>query len=215
LPLTAQDKTISRWCLANGTMMMAYKGHTGPVNAVCVQDNVLYSGSDDKTGMRWDIDTGEVLCTFQGHVAGVIAVCCGLAKTFCTGSDDCTVREWDIRKGKCNRILQHTEPVVELHCLKAGTIIVGISPTGLCKMWTGKTRELVFTGRGLKQWENYKEFLPPPYQNPDVFGDGQLLGTSFAELMHILHIGPEDVGSHTSSASDTDDDAETATDESN
>lgn len=206
LYLTSEDKTMTRWCIETGTLVRTYIGHEGPVNCVCVKDGVAYTASDDKLAKRWDVESGAELATYKGHTAAVVSVCIGLGKSLCTGSDDCTVREWDVKKARCIRIMQHTEPVVELSCLRQGNIITGISPSALCKMWTGKTRELVYTGRGMNQWQNYKDLLPNTFQKTDPFGDGVPLGTSFNEVMHLLHIGPEDVGgiSDSSSSLDTD-----------
>jgi len=202
--LASEDHTITRWCVETGMLERTFIGHGAGVNSICVHNGIAFSGSDDKTAIRWNIDTGKQIVTYKGHTGAVLAACAGMGKTLCTGSEDCTVREWDVKKARCLRIMQHTEPIVELSCLKAGTILVGISPSGLCKMWSGKTRELVFTGRGINQWQNYKDLLPTAFQNKDPFGDGVCLGASFSEVMHLLHIGPEDVGGCSDTSSEDD-----------
>jgi WD40 repeat protein len=62
----------------------------------------------------WDAETGKVITSLQGHTAAVLALAFSpKGSTLATGSDDETVRLWDIATGKCQHELKgvHKERV--------------------------------------------------------------------------------------------------------
>lgn len=53
---------------------------------------------------------------------------------------DETVRIWDVKTGKCLKILPaHSDPVSAVHFNRDGTVIVSGSYDGLCRIWETST----------------------------------------------------------------------------
>ena len=53
---------------------------------------------------------------------------------------DETVRIWDVKTGKCLKILPaHSDPVSAVHSNRDGTVIVSGSYDGLCRIWETST----------------------------------------------------------------------------
>ena len=54
-------------------------------------------------------------------------------------------------------------------------------------------RHLLCDFSGHYQWKNFGELMPKHFSSTeDPFGDGVPPGTTFPELMHMLHVGPDD-----------------------
>lgn len=57
-----------------------------------------------------------------------------------SGSFDETVRVWDLKSGKCLKVLPaHSDPVTAVHFDKEGALIVSSSYDGLCRIWDVST----------------------------------------------------------------------------
>jgi len=50
------------------------RGHSEPITSICIEKNVLFTGSLDKTVRAWDWKTGETLRVFRNHSDGVSLV---------------------------------------------------------------------------------------------------------------------------------------------
>lgn len=57
-----------------------------------------------------------------------------------SGSFDETVRVWDVKTGKCLKVLPaHSDPVTAVNFNRDGTLIVSSSYDGLCRIWDAST----------------------------------------------------------------------------
>lgn len=57
-----------------------------------------------------------------------------------SGSFDETVRVWDVRSGKCLKVLPaHSDPVTSVDFNRDGSLIVSSSYDGLCRIWDAGT----------------------------------------------------------------------------
>ncbi|KAJ6663861.1 hypothetical protein lerEdw1_009941 [Lerista edwardsae] len=104
------------------------KGHSGAVMELhyntdgsfqhCIRavfsSSMLFSASTDKTVAVWDSETGERVKRLKGHTSFVNS--CYPARRgpqlVCTGSDDGTVKLWDIRKKAAVQTFQNTYQVL-------------------------------------------------------------------------------------------------------
>lgn len=63
-----------------------------------------------------------------------------------SGSFDETVRIWDVKMGKCLRVLPaHSDPVTAVDFNRDGSLIVSSSYDGLCRIWDASTGHCVKT----------------------------------------------------------------------
>lgn len=57
-----------------------------------------------------------------------------------SGSFDETVRVWDVKSGKCLKVLPaHSDPVTAVDINREGSMIVSSSYDGLCRVWDTNT----------------------------------------------------------------------------
>lgn len=110
---------IKLWDLSEAKQIGILKGHSSKINCLEYDHkfNMLITGSDDTTLKLWDInkcinyfdqdmnlfDFG-CLYTFDEHVAGITAININ-THYILSGSNDLTVRQWDLDSGKCVQTL--------------------------------------------------------------------------------------------------------------
>eukprot|EP01062_Namystynia_karyoxenos_P062525 TRINITY_DN55423_c0_g1_i1.p1 TRINITY_DN55423_c0_g1~~TRINITY_DN55423_c0_g1_i1.p1 ORF type:complete len:1143 (+),score=310.08 TRINITY_DN55423_c0_g1_i1:133-3561(+) len=79
-------------------------GHTDSVLAIVYNRDYLFTAGADKRITMWDLGTLETLRAFHGH-QGIVSALCLIPSEYGTGlfsgSDDCTVRQWNLQTGKC------------------------------------------------------------------------------------------------------------------
>jgi len=116
------DKTIKIWDLSTFKLVETLEGHTDNVNCVAVSDKYIISGSADTTIKIWDLSTFELVETLEGHIQTVLYVAVsGIINTttnkfgkqyIISGSDDNTIRFWDLSTFKLVKTLEgHTRLV--------------------------------------------------------------------------------------------------------
>ena len=94
-----QEDTLQLYDGSNGSLVTTFRGHTGPVVAVCLSPDARWavSGSTDKTLRLWEVRSGRCLRTVRGHAGAVDAVFLGRDATWAlSGSEDRTLRVWNL-----------------------------------------------------------------------------------------------------------------------
>ncbi|MBW4629328.1 MAG: CHAT domain-containing protein [Brasilonema octagenarum HA4186-MV1] len=128
----SNDKTIRLWNIHTGQCLKTLRGHTNCVQSLAFSPDgqILASGSNDQTIRLWNIQTGQCLKILPGHTSRVIFAsfaspigdaarsrsvrfaltqrCANSlnGQTLVTGSEDQTVRVWDVNTGECLQILE-------------------------------------------------------------------------------------------------------------
>ncbi|XP_001640067.2 E3 ubiquitin-protein ligase TRAF7 [Nematostella vectensis] len=127
-----------------------FVGHTGPVWALCVHGELLFSGSSDKTIKVWDtLTTYKCVKTLEGHTGIVLALCTHDKKLF-SGSADCVINIWSIETLELlDSIHGHENPVCTL-VTKRNILFSGSLKK--IKVWNLDTLELVREMTGLNHW---------------------------------------------------------------
>jgi len=80
--------------------------------------SMLFSASTDKTGAVWDCEVGERVKKLKGHTS-FVNTCCPSRRGvqhLATGSDDGTIKLWDIRKKGSAQTFNSTYQVTGFHC---------------------------------------------------------------------------------------------------
>ncbi|MEG4518497.1 MULTISPECIES: WD40 domain-containing protein [unclassified Microcoleus] len=89
-------------------MVKVLRGHTGGIwsVAVCLDNQLLASGSGDRTIRLWNLQTGSCLNVLHKHTSWVTSVSFSPDGQFLiSGSDDRTLKVWDIATGFCIQTL--------------------------------------------------------------------------------------------------------------
>ncbi|EPY87327.1 u5 small nuclear ribonucleoprotein-like protein [Camelus ferus] len=112
--------------------------------------NMLFSASTDKTVAVWDSETGERVKRLKGHTSFVNS--CYPARRgpqlVCTGSDDGTVKLWDIRKKAAIQTFQNTYQVLAVTFNDTSDQIISGGIDNDIKVWDLRQNKLTYTMRG-------------------------------------------------------------------
>ena len=112
--------------LVTGQIVRVLEGHTDSVQALRFSKDGkrLLSGSRDKTAILWSVEQGRPIVTFVGHDARVTAVDFLIAPDqFITGSEDHTLRVWNLGGTELERLTKHSDSVRSIAVsLRDGTI---------------------------------------------------------------------------------------------
>jgi WD40 repeat protein len=155
-----QDATLRVWDAASGELQAVFRGHEGTVIGVAFSSDGtrLVSGSNDSTLRVWDATTAVGLAVLRGHEntstrpaehGNVIhvnelhtLVFSPEGTRIASGSDDKTVRVWDVNTGMQLAVLRgHENSVRRLAFLSGGTRIVSIADDNTMRIWDATTAE--------------------------------------------------------------------------
>jgi E3 ubiquitin-protein ligase TRAF7 len=93
-----------------------FVGHNGPVWALCIINELLFSGSSDNTIKVWDTGIGfKCIKTLSGHDGIVLALRQFGDKYLYSGSADQSIKKWDVERFEVvTTIAAHENPVCTL-----------------------------------------------------------------------------------------------------
>ncbi|ETO10671.1 WD repeat-containing protein, partial [Reticulomyxa filosa] len=164
---SSNDKTIRFWDIKDNRQLKIFYENTHRIRTIELSTfsggRYLCSGSYDKTIRLWDIDTSNLLCIFNRHEGCVrcvaisplhsakhnkndsesnsIGVIGGNGYTICSGSDDNTIRIWDIEKTKQSiEFKGHDNTVISVKYGPNGSGNSGTSNTILSGSWDNSVR---------------------------------------------------------------------------
>jgi len=160
----SSDRAIRIWDLATGSCLKTIRGHLGAVQCLQVDENLIVTGSKDTKIKVWDFTTiplgtggGDVACklTLNGHKFGVNALQFDKDKEkLVSGSDDRTIKLWDLDSATCLRSFQGHMPISPIRqtgilCLQfqGNQLIVG-SSDGYLEIYDLATLKLIRSMRG-------------------------------------------------------------------
>ncbi|MEH2013620.1 serine/threonine-protein kinase [Nostoc sp.] len=159
------DKTIKLWDVNTGTEICTMTGHQLQVNSVAFspQGQLLASASYDRTIRLWQIPALEgsprglqnrpcysLLGTLSGHAWAVLTVAFSPdGKILATGSDDNTIKLWEVNTGQliCT-LVGHSWSVVAVAFTADGETLLSASCDKTVKLWRVSTAEEIVTLSG-------------------------------------------------------------------
>ncbi|WP_375513934.1 protein kinase [uncultured Nostoc sp.] len=159
------DKTIKLWDVNTGKEICTITGHQLQVNSVAFspQGQLLASASYDRTIRLWQIPRLEasqrelqnrpcysLLGTLSGHAWAVLTVAFSPdGKILATGSDDNTIKLWEVNTGQliCT-LVGHSWSVVAVAFTADGETLLSASCDKTVKLWKVSTAEEIVTLSG-------------------------------------------------------------------
>jgi len=161
----SDDNTLKLWDIDSEDCLRTFVGHKGWVNSVVITRDGQYiiSGSSDKTLKLWDLNTRECLRTFVGHKEwvkavditwsiGSVNITTGKQYPFIiSGSDDNTLKLWDLNSGNCLRSFWgHKYGINAIAISKDDRYVVSGSSDNTLKLWDLNSGNCLRTYKGHK-----------------------------------------------------------------
>ena len=155
------DFSISVRAAADGREIHRLIGHKAPVTALVFSPDSqkALTGGRDGSVRLWDVNTGELIRTLTGHKDAVHAVAFspdghlgfsgGGNSAVEFGSDDFSLRIWDLTTGQCQHTLTgHNARIRALSVNPEGSIVVSASDDQTLKLWDLRTGQEMRTLSG-------------------------------------------------------------------
>ncbi|ERN15499.1 transducin beta-like protein 3 [Amborella trichopoda] len=137
----SHSRQIRVWDLSSFTCQRSWKGHDGPVmGMVCDSSGgLLATAGSDRKVLVWDISGGYCTHFFQGHKGIVTTVVFHPDPQnliLFSGSDDATVRVWNLDSKKCIAVLEkHFSSVTSLGISENGSTLLSAGRDKVVNLW--------------------------------------------------------------------------------
>ncbi|CAI9095529.1 OLC1v1031510C1 [Oldenlandia corymbosa var. corymbosa] len=138
----SHSRQIRVWDLATLKCIRSWKGHEGPVMSMACHGSgglLATAGSDGKV-LVWDVDGGFCTHFFKGHKGVVNFVMFHPDPNrllLFSGSDDTTIRIWDLTRKKCLATLEkHLSAVTSLAITEDGGTLLSSGRDKIVNLWS-------------------------------------------------------------------------------
>ncbi len=154
------DGAVKLWRVADGELLGAIKGQSGPITALSFVPGVkerqlaVTSWSENGKGSvklwNFTIALGKLVAkegpAFEGHTKGVSCLAFAKDRTLATGGADKTIYLWDIATGQNKHKLDAEEAVCSLAFSPSGRRLAAGDRAGIIRAWeTGTGKRIVQT----------------------------------------------------------------------
>lgn len=206
LASASDDYRVKLWDVKTGTCLKTFIGHTYSINAIAFSPDGRYiaTGSQDATIRIWDLQTparssdvdasshaGVVDTCVQllGHQGRVWSVAfrpvetgepSGAGPILASGSEDRTIKLWDMETGSCLQTLTgHSEWVKSVAFSPDGQMLASGSFDHTLKLWDWQTGNCLKTLRGHASTVTMVAFSP---------NGEQVVSSSYDQTLKLWHI---------------------------
>ncbi|KAK8542849.1 hypothetical protein V6N12_015427 [Hibiscus sabdariffa] len=135
------SRQIKVWDLDTFKCLRSWKGHDGPVMGMACHGSggLLATAGADRKVLVWDVDGGFCTHYFKGHKGVVTSIMFhpDINKTLLfSGSDDTTVRVWDLLAKKCVAVLEkHFSAVSSVALSEDGWTLLSAGRDKVVNVW--------------------------------------------------------------------------------
>jgi eukaryotic-like serine/threonine-protein kinase len=149
------DGSLKIWDATSGKKILTFNGHTGWVSSVSFSPDgkkiVSASVAEDNPLKIWDAYTGQEISKLKGkrHTSNVNSVSFSPdGKRIVSGSNDKTLKIWDVTNGQILTLKGHTKYVTSVSHSPDGKRIVSGSGDGSLKIWDATSGQEILTFKG-------------------------------------------------------------------
>lgn len=143
LATASKDATVKLWDLGNGRELRTYRGSQDPVKALAwTRDGRWIASTAGNEIHIWDPETGKLKTALKGHEKPVWALAFHPdGQTLASGSEDTTVRLWDVEKGTETFNLNADLDKKSRHPINAvvfspnGKLVAAVNGNGQLQVW--------------------------------------------------------------------------------
>ncbi|XP_057657306.1 U5 small nuclear ribonucleoprotein 40 kDa protein [Diorhabda carinulata] len=147
------DRKIFMWAVyGECENVSVLSGHTGAITELhfSTDGSNMFTSSTDHTLGLWDVVTSQRIKKYKGHTAFVNCVQGARRgpQLMCSGSDDNTVRIWDVRKKQSVSSINTTYQTTAVCFSDTAEQIFSGGIDNDIKVWDVRTKELLYALRG-------------------------------------------------------------------
>ena len=149
LASSSVDQSIKLWDVSTGNCLSTLQGYIGAVMSVAFSpDGTIASGHADRTVRLWR--AGQCIKILHGH-EDIVEDIAFSAKghLLASGSDDCTVRLWDVDTGECLQVFEGHEDIIwSIAFSHNDNVLASGSEDKTTRLWNVETGNCIkiFTG---------------------------------------------------------------------
>jgi WD40 repeat protein/serine/threonine protein kinase len=144
-------KRILRWSVATGRNEGAFRdlGFTVTVVSPPRATETVVAGTESGEVMIYVGNSGVNVTTLRGHTGAVRAMASSLDGSLClSGSDDCSLRVWNLSEEKCIAVLEgHSSPVRAVGFFSNSSMMVSGASDGSVRLWGLEWERLPWFGK--------------------------------------------------------------------
>jgi len=130
-----------------------YVGHTGPVWALALKGDMIFSGSSDLTIKGWDCNRQVCVQTLTGH-EGIVHAVEIIGNKLYSASSDCTIKVWSLETSEMLKSVQGSDNTVcTLASYSTGTRSLLFSGSlKVVRVWDTSDMSIVTELKGHNHW---------------------------------------------------------------